>query len=41
MNDILELLQVADNIQIEDKKAKSIAENIKEIVENELQEYIL
>lgn len=36
-----EILQVADNIQIEDKKAKSIAENIKEIVENELQEYIL
>ncbi len=36
-----EILQVAANIQIEDKKAKSIAENIKEIVENELQEYIL
>ncbi len=38
---IEDILRVAQNIQMDEKKAKSIAENIKEIVENELQEYIL
>ena len=38
---IEDILRVAQNIQMDEKKAKSIAENIKEIVENEFQEYIL
>ena len=35
-----EILQVAENIQLDSRRAKTIAENIYEIVANDLKDYI-
>lgn len=35
-----EILQVAENIQLDSRRAKKIAENIYEIVANDLKDYI-